>query len=52
MNNPDFITLAKGYDIKGFRVSSISQLQECLPEIFNNDQPIIVDCITDEFENV
>lgn len=52
MNNPDFITLAKGYDIKGFRVSSISQLQEYLPEIFNNDQPIIVDCITDEFENV
>lgn len=52
MNNPDFITLAKGYDIQGFRITSIPELEEALPLIFGNGEPIIVDCITDEFENV
>lgn len=52
MNNPDFITLAKGYDIQGFRVTSLKQLQEVLPEIFNTNKPIIVDCIINELETV
>jgi acetolactate synthase-1/2/3 large subunit len=52
MNNPDFITLAKGYDIQGYRVTSLKQLQEVLPEIFNTNKPIIVACIIDELETV
>lgn len=52
MNNPDFITLAKGYDIQGYRVTSVEQLNSVLPKIFNNTLPIIVDCVTNEYENV
>ena len=52
MNNPDFITLAKGYDIQGFRVSSLVELQKVLPGIFSSNKPMIVDCIINEFETV
>lgn len=52
MNNPDFITLAKGYDIQGYRVTSLSELKAVLPNIFETNTPIIVDCIIDEFESV
>ena len=52
MNNPDFITLAKGYDIQGYRVTSLSELSSVLPKIFETNTPIIVDCIIHEFESV
>jgi len=52
MNNPDFITLANGYDIDGYRVTSVAQLQNLLPVIFGNNKPTIVDCITNEIEAV
>ena len=52
MNNPDFITLANGYDIEGYRVTSTEQLQELLPIIFGSNKPTIVDCITKEIERV
>ncbi len=52
MANPDFIKLAEGYGIKGFSVNSIPQLKAVMPDIFNNNKPIIVNCITNEYENV
>ena len=50
--NPDFIKLAEGYNIKGYRVSDISGLYNILPEVFAEREPVIIDCFIDEFENV
>ncbi len=52
MHNPDFIKLAEGFGIKGYRVSDIKSLQNILPIVFKTTEPVIVDCITNEFENV
>ena len=52
MHNPNFITLAKGYGIKGIQVKTIRELEKHLPKIFNSKAPIIVNCITNEFETV
>ena len=52
MKNPDFIKLAEGYGIKGYRVTKISELKELFPAIFANSEPVVIDCITNEFECV
>ncbi len=52
MCNPDFMKIAEGYGIKGYRVTNISELNSLMPELFASSEPAVVDCITNGYENV
>ncbi len=41
--NPDFITIAKGYGIKGRRVAKRDELDAAITEMFNQDGPFLLD---------
>ncbi len=41
--NPDFITIAKGYGIKGRRVAKRDELDAAITEMFNHDGPFLLD---------
>ncbi|MDC3416575.1 acetolactate synthase large subunit [Aquibacillus salsiterrae] len=49
---PDFVKLAEAYEIKGLRIDSQEQLVNALPEIFDYDGPVVVDCRVLQQENV
>jgi acetolactate synthase-1/2/3 large subunit len=41
--NPDFVTIAKGYGIKGRRVAKRDELDAAITEMFNQDGPFLLD---------
>ncbi|PHM66752.1 acetolactate synthase 2 catalytic subunit [Xenorhabdus stockiae] len=51
-DNPDFITLAKAFDIPGQHVTEKSQIDAALDALFNSEGPYLLHVSIDEFENV
>ncbi|MDO5351484.1 MAG: biosynthetic-type acetolactate synthase large subunit [Succinatimonas sp.] len=46
--NPDFLTIAKAYGFKGYRISDESKLEETIAEVLSlKDEFVLVDIITD-----
>lgn len=46
--NPDFLTIAKAYGFKGYRISEESKLEETIAEVLSlKDEFVLVDIITD-----
>ncbi len=52
MKNPDFITIAKGYGIKGKKVSERKDLNEALKEMYESKEAYILEVIVENEENV
>ncbi len=50
--NPDFVTVAKGYGIEGFRVTNPQEVRPTLENALNIDGPVIIDCHVEPEENV
>ncbi|WP_446470046.1 acetolactate synthase 2 catalytic subunit [Xenorhabdus stockiae] len=51
-DNPDFITLAKAFDIPGQHITEKSQINAALDTLFNSEGPYLLHVSIDEFENV
>jgi acetolactate synthase-1/2/3 large subunit len=49
---PDFVKLAESYGIRGFKVETQEELIVTLPEVFDCDGPVLVDCSVLQQENV
>lgn len=52
LQNPDFITIAKGFGIAGHTVSDRTQLSESLDTLLNSDKPYLLEIICEKEENV
>ncbi|MFD2243229.1 MULTISPECIES: biosynthetic-type acetolactate synthase large subunit [Flectobacillus] len=52
LQNPDFITIAKGFGIAGHTVSDRAQLSESLDTLLNSDKPYLLEIICEKEENV
>ncbi|MGZ3865364.1 MAG: biosynthetic-type acetolactate synthase large subunit [Bacteroidia bacterium] len=52
MKNPDFITIAKGYRIKGKKVSERENLEEALNEMYNSKEAYLLEVVVENEENV
>ncbi|MFD1819760.1 acetolactate synthase, large subunit [Pseudarcicella hirudinis] len=52
LQNPDFITIAKGFGISGHTVSDRGQLSESLDTLLNSDKPYLLEIICEKEENV
>lgn len=48
---PDFIKLAEAYDIKGYIINNIKELNELLPVILSSPYPCLVDIRVENMEN-
>jgi len=51
-DNPDFIMLAKAFDIPGQRISRKDQVDAALDEFFNSTGPYLLQVSIDENDNV
>ncbi|MBM7572173.1 acetolactate synthase large subunit [Aquibacillus albus] len=49
---PDFVKLAEAYQIKGLKINTQEELIKNLPEIFDYNGPVVVDCRVLQQENV
>ncbi|ENH97189.1 acetolactate synthase, large subunit, biosynthetic type [Gracilibacillus halophilus YIM-C55.5] len=49
---PDFVKLAESYNIKGMKLSTQDEFEKALPEIFDYEGPVVVDCRVIQQENV
>lgn len=52
LQNPDFITIAKGFGIDGHTVSDRSKLSESLDTLLNSEKPYLLEIICEKEENV
>jgi len=52
IDSPDFITIAKGYGIKGVRVDSRENLDAAINEMFADDKPFLLEVTVQKQENV
>ncbi|RXK49758.1 biosynthetic-type acetolactate synthase large subunit [Aquirufa rosea] len=52
LQNPDFITIAKGFGIEGHTVSDRSQLSDSIDTLLNSDKPYLLEIICEKEENV
>ena len=52
LQNPDFITIAKGFGIEGHKVSDRSLLSESLDTLLNSDKPYLLEIVCEKEENV
>lgn len=52
IDSPDFITIAKGYGIKGVRVDSREKLDEAIDEMFADDKPFLLEVTVEKQENI
>ncbi|GAK59324.1 acetolactate synthase [Candidatus Vecturithrix granuli] len=50
--NPDFVTVAKGYGVQGFRIDRPEEVRPTLEKALAIDGPVIIDCHTEKEENV
>ncbi|HEY9186860.1 MAG TPA: biosynthetic-type acetolactate synthase large subunit [Ignavibacteria bacterium] len=50
--NPDFVTIAKGYQIPALKVKSRSELNEAINEMLNSNEPFLLDIEVEKEENV
>ncbi len=44
---PDFVKLAKAYDIDGYRVDSLEQFNEVFAKVIHDRKPAVIDCMID-----
>ncbi|CDL87022.1 acetolactate synthase 2 catalytic subunit [Xenorhabdus cabanillasii] len=51
-DNPDFITLAKSFDIPGQHITNKSQINTALDALFNSEGPYLLHVSINELENV
>ncbi|MBU9720815.1 acetolactate synthase large subunit [Bacillus alkalicola] len=49
---PDFVKLAESYSIRGYKVDNQEDLLKVLPEVFEYDGPVVMDCRVLQQENV
>jgi acetolactate synthase-1/2/3 large subunit len=52
LQNPDFITIAKGFGIEGHKVSDRALLSESLDTLLNSDKPYLLEIVCEKEENV
>jgi acetolactate synthase-1/2/3 large subunit len=52
LQNPDFITIAKGFGINGHKVSDRSLLSESLDTLLSSDKPYLLEIVCEKEENV
>lgn len=52
MINPDFVMIAKGYQIPALKVKSRSHLNEAIDEMLNSKEPFLLDIEVEKEENV
>ena len=52
MKNPDFIAVAKGYGIKGKKVTERKDLQEALQEMYSSKEAFLLEVVVENEENV
>ena len=52
LQNPDFITIAKGYGINGKRVENRDELETAVAEMFANDEPFLLEVKVEKEDNV
>ena len=52
LQNPDFITIAKGYGINGKRVGNRDELETAVAEMFANDEPFLLEVKVEKEDNV
>ncbi|MEY2792648.1 MAG: Acetolactate synthase [Bacteroidota bacterium] len=52
LQNPDFITIAKGFGIDGHTVKDRSDLSHSLDTLLNSDKPYLLEIICEKEENV
>ncbi|MFL0161427.1 biosynthetic-type acetolactate synthase large subunit [Aquirufa salirivi] len=52
LQNPDFITIAKGFGIEGHTVSDRNNLGESLDTLLNSNKPYLLEVICEKEENV
>lgn len=52
MKNPDFITIAKGYGIKGKKVTERANLEDALKEMYESKQAFLLEVVVENEENV
>jgi len=51
-DNPDFVTLAAAYGLKGVKIATGKELTENIEYILNSDETVLVHVLTDPEENV
>lgn len=49
---PDFVKLAEAYGVKGVRITNLDEAGDVLAEVLNSDEPVIIDCVVKQLENV
>ncbi|MDD4294887.1 MAG: biosynthetic-type acetolactate synthase large subunit, partial [Candidatus Omnitrophica bacterium] len=52
LNNPDFVTIAKGYGIKGIRVEKTGDVKSAIEKILKFKGPILAEFLIEPEENV
>jgi acetolactate synthase-1/2/3 large subunit len=52
LQNPDFITIAKGFGIAGHTVSDRAELSNSLDTLLNSDKPYLLEIVCEKEENV
>ena len=52
LQNPDFITIAKGFGIEGHKVSDRNLLSESLDTLLSSDKPYLLEIVCEKEENV
>lgn len=52
LKNPDFITIAKGFGIKGIRVTKDKDIKKMIKEVLDFKGPVLVDVVIEQEENV
>lgn len=51
-NNPDFVMLAQAYGMKGFRISSVDEVDSILSAALNHDGPCVIHAEVSREDNV
>lgn len=49
---PDFVKLSESYNVNALKIESQQHLEEVLPELMQNDEPVVLDCRVLQQENV
>ncbi|MFH1768494.1 MAG: biosynthetic-type acetolactate synthase large subunit, partial [Candidatus Omnitrophota bacterium] len=52
LKNPDFVKVARGYGIKGMKVTKVSELKKAIKEVLSYKGPVMADIWVEEEENV
>ncbi len=50
--NPDFVAVAKGYGVEGFRITKPAEVRPTLEKALAVNGPVVIDCRVEQEENV